>query len=425
MLKGSAREYYHMYLLSEELSFDEMIIRIKTHFETAERQRLMMSEWRNITLRRTIEQNPSKSIAECFEMIVLQLRKVQLGLPDRFRGDLSLRDAMIDAVRDIRECSLACYKPAATFEPLCADIRASITTEEYLKNNASLPASNSSFPLSPDHIDHQLDIDRRYGGGKMKQRVLHQFPEFQKVFYEKNKAFKTFKERLRMHNKPYDDHKIHQYVIECEGINDTFDDDEYDLYDSLILNLDLGNDGNDKKFSDAQYFTRYGEISGYDTVAKLNDQSVQHAIALIDSSYDSRSIHGETMVIPFKDFLPIKSPSLLSSENSPFSFTQSTRYLDSTFHGIIIDTGAAKVSTAGYNQFLALCKIQNLHLNKSQAGQARICFGIGTAISLGSTIIETKIGKITFHVVPSDTPFLLCLQDMDALHVKFDNLKTF
>ncbi|KAI0996916.1 hypothetical protein K3495_g11267, partial [Podosphaera aphanis] len=215
MLKGSAREYYHMYLLSEELSFDEMIIRIKTHFETAERQRLMMSKWRNITLRRTIEQNPSKSKAECFEMIVLQLRKVQLGLPDRFRGDLSLRDAMIDAVRDIRECSLACYKPAATFEALCADIRASIATEEYFKNNASLPASKSSYPLSPEHIHHQLYTDHRYGGGKMKQKEYYTSSRNSKKCFvckkegcwsskhtpdEKNKAFKAFKERLRMHN---------------------------------------------------------------------------------------------------------------------------------------------------------------------------------------------------------------------------------
>ncbi|KAI0997668.1 hypothetical protein K3495_g10517 [Podosphaera aphanis] len=230
-----------------------------------------MSKWRNITLRRTIEQHPSKSIAECFEMIVLQLRKVQLGLSDRFRGDLSLRDAMIDAVRDIRGCSLACCKPVATFKALCADKRASIATEKYLKNNASLPASKSSFPLLSDHIDHQLYTDRRYGGRKIKQKEYYTSSRnFKKCFVckkegcwsykhtpdEKNKAFKAFKERLQMHNKPYDDHKLRHYVIECEGINDTFDDDEYDLYDSLILNLDLGNDGNDKTFSDAQYFTR-------------------------------------------------------------------------------------------------------------------------------------------------------------------------
>ncbi|TQS36255.1 hypothetical protein Golomagni_03300 [Golovinomyces magnicellulatus] len=55
MLKGSAREYYHIYLLNRNLSFDEIVSRIRNHFETAERQQLMMSKWRKITLKRTIE----------------------------------------------------------------------------------------------------------------------------------------------------------------------------------------------------------------------------------------------------------------------------------------------------------------------------------------------------------------------------------
>jgi len=37
--------------------------------------------------------------------------------------------------------------------------------------------------------------------------------------------------------------------------------------------------------------------------------------------------------------------------------------------------------------------------------------------------IPTPIGDIPFHVVPANTPFLLCINDMDRMGVKLDNLE--
>ncbi|TQS33257.1 hypothetical protein Golomagni_06406 [Golovinomyces magnicellulatus] len=160
MLKGSAREYYHLHLMNNGLSFQEMTQKLRAHFETAERQLQMISKWKSITLMKIIGENPNKTVSECFELVVTEFRKTQLLLPSRFQGDLSLRDAIIDAVRDIRECSLACYKPAPTFEALCADIRASIATEERLKNVASTSASFKNFPTMPIPLeDQQLFTD--------------------------------------------------------------------------------------------------------------------------------------------------------------------------------------------------------------------------------------------------------------------------
>jgi hypothetical protein len=50
-------------------------------------------------------------------------------------------------------------------------------------------------------------------------------------------------------------------------------------------------------------------------------------------------------------------------------------------------------------------------------------FGIGSTSSIGSAKIVTPIGTIEFHIVKVDTPFLLCLADMDHLQVYFNNLK--
>ncbi|RKF62677.1 putative glycosyl [Erysiphe neolycopersici] len=84
-------------------------------------------------------------------------------LPSRYRGDESLRDAAVDAVRDVPECSFACYKPAPTFEALCADIRASIATKQRLNSKSSF--HSHSQPQSPNQAPtDQLYKDRRYGG---------------------------------------------------------------------------------------------------------------------------------------------------------------------------------------------------------------------------------------------------------------------
>ena len=50
-------------------------------------------------------------------------------------------------------------------------------------------------------------------------------------------------------------------------------------------------------------------------------------------------------------------------------------------------------------------------------------FGIGSTSSIGSARVSTPIGTVEFHIVKVNTPFLLCLADMDNLQVYFNNLK--
>ena len=62
-------------------------------------------------------------------------------------------------------------------------------------------------------------------------------------------------------------------------------------------------------------------------------------------------------------------------------------------------------------------------MDKSRAGAVNVQFGIGSTFSIGSLLLDTPIGIIEFHVVEADTPFLLCLEDMDKLNVYFNNLE--
>ena len=88
----------------------------------------------------------------------------------------------------------------------------------------------------------------------------------------------------------------------------------------------------------------------------------------------------------------------------------------------MLDTGTATASTAGYGQVQAYINTFKGHINTQMAGTVQACFGIGQTSSIRSITINSPIGNITFHIVRADTPFLLCLQDMDKLDIYFNNL---
>ena len=94
------------------------------------------------------------------------------------------------------------------------------------------------------------------------------------------------------------------------------------------------------------------------------------------------------------------------------------------FYGIMIDTETSKQSTARYGQYLAYKKnITPIQVNKAKAGAVNVQYGIGSTSSIRSLLLDTPIGIIKFHVVKTETLFLLCLEDMDKLNVYFNNLE--
>ncbi|RKF61671.1 hypothetical protein GcC1_154009, partial [Golovinomyces cichoracearum] len=79
------------------------------------------------------------------------------------------------------------------------------------------------------------------------------------------------------------------------------------------------------------------------------------------------------------------------------------------FYGICIDTGASYHSVAGYDQYMALSKLQNIEINKSTFDCVHATFGKGSASSIGSIDMTIPFGVFTFHILKIDIPFLLSL----------------
>jgi hypothetical protein len=51
-----------------------------------------------------------------------------------------------------------------------------------------------------------------------------------------------------------------------------------------------------------------------------------------------------------------------------------------------------------------------------------IQFGIGLAALIRSIIIKTLISLVDFYIIKANTPFLLCLIDIDKLQVYYNNI---
>ena len=102
------------------------------------------------------------------------------------------------------------------------------------------------------------------------------------------------------------------------------------------------------------------------------------------------------------------------------------RYSRELFYGILIDTGANLLSTAGRNQYEAYCAASGSQPTLRPSNHS-CTFGMGTTKALGAVEVAFPVGeevlKATFHVVDADIPFLLCLADMDRLGISYDNTK--
>lgn len=145
--------------------------------------------------------------------------------------------------------------------------------------------------------------------------------------------------------------------------------------------------------------TSFGTFDGAAVITKLSEQAIHHAF--------QAAARPGTSTLVVKDVVTYIA----------------SRYGNGIFMGILIDTEASERSTAGEHQLIALQRIQHIEFDKTRAGEARIQFGIGQAVSIGTAEVTTPIGTVIFHVVQANTPFLLCLRDMDLLRATFNNLR--
>ena len=88
----------------------------------------------------------------------------------------------------------------------------------------------------------------------------------------------------------------------------------------------------------------------------------------------------------------------------------------------MIDTEILAYSTINYEQFLAYNKIIETIINSIKTKIINVQFNIKLILFIKFIIITTFIDQIKFHVIKTDTFFLLCLIDFDRLNVYYNNI---
>lgn len=403
MLIDEARTFYFTKIAGKQESFENVIKAMKAEFETEQRQERITTEWEDTKLEDFKIKYPEKSILDVFDIMRNQLIHDQNILRSELQSDIVIRDKLYRACRNVPECNMALFKRSSTFQGASEDLRNCLAIQ------SQIGSSNTFTTNSSETIDsNNYYSDRKYYGKTSRYENQHKTPirvtEKKCFICKKNGCWSTNhpeKERKLYFNKfktkMQDNNKFYQYVIEYEGLDPDTSRDYNQFINDMQLEIDTETSTSETNCTSIYLTENFGEVNGEKIITELESHSVFH---IFSSNY---YINSNVKMTNIDLFL-------------------TSRYSSGIFMGIMIDTGAANISTAGRDQFIALQKIQDVKLNSSRAGEIKVQFGIGEAVSLGTMDVITPTGKITFHVVPADTPFLLSLQDLDNKNAQFDNL---
>ncbi|POS85439.1 hypothetical protein EPUL_003830 [Erysiphe pulchra] len=301
--------------------------------------------------------------------------------------DFELRSKLLAACEEDPDCSMACMLPAKTYQALIAQLRTSIS----LSLKVQKSQTTAHYTVN-GYENERFYADRQYHGQKRLQTssLSVNNKEQPKTNSGKKACFVCSKEGCcktihltgRKCTGPEKRHFLSDFeeLEPAQEIPDNFshfhvtqDDEESDDLEDFFRTGNFFSESQTETTLDVHtdfFPTLRGKVDGYTAVVSLRDKSIEHLLT------QSRPCLG-------------------------------SRYSSLKFEGILIDTGAAKVSTAGYNQFLALKRLRpKLKIDNSRAGEAYIIFGIGSTSSLGTTGVDTPVGTITFHITNLVTPFV-------------------
>lgn len=453
MLKGLAQAHYYNCSLSAK-SFDSACAHMRNFFEGPEYYRKNLTEWNAITLQHIITDNPEKSISQCLQLLIDKLCKQQHAIDAELRTPRILTNKLVTACQGIPACRIAVSNPSEDLAALINKLQSSIVAWE-TENPQNQP--QTFFTDRRYHCDQSRDNNRGFSGSNGYNRGGSHDSRSNESHYtrksdqgsnytrrpdcnnsvrklragcwvcgrnncrswkhsdtEQEKAKNAWKSKFtdrakgRFANRF--EERFQQYITECEAGEYSEDSEADNVFESLVLDIESGLNLQDNAdyatATPTSYLTHYGELT--------DNQAISASAALANKAF--------THLMTSKDITkatPAEDPFIYNS-------VATSRYTSDVFQGIVVDTGASTISTAGHNQFQALRQSNpsmELELDTSTRGQVTVQFGVGSTSSLGIANICTPIGEVQFHIVDVSTPFLLCLADMDRLQVYYDNIR--
>ena len=402
MLKGLAQDHFYNNQLSQR-TFIDACTNLRTFFEGPGYHRRNLDKWNATTLASIAEEDPKKSTYENVQLLINRLRQLQYGIMPDLRTVTFLHNKIVTACQGSPACRYAVSDPPSDLGGLINKLQSSITSYEKEKEQESISESyytDRRFRKNKPQERNQPQTRQNNTCYICKRENCRSWKHTQKE-QEESKARFRFRNSSRLNtNAPNFESRFNkayqQYITEFEG-----DDEEEDnlggTFEALLV--------------DTTAPTTSTESTEQ---IPLTDSATEQFIAqtLVNRTY----LHQLTLDQPSKTRAP--EPKVIDC-----LATETSRYNTDQFYGIVIDTGASEVSTAGYGQFQALQRSdQTVKLNTATKGAVTIKFGIGISSCIGSSRINTPVGDVEFYIMMAPTPFLLSLADMDRLSVYYNNL---
>jgi hypothetical protein len=435
MLKGLAQDHFYNNQLSQR-TYEEVCTNLKNFFEGPGYHRRNLDKWNSTTLTSITAENPQKSTYESVQLLINTLRQLQYGLQPALRSTEFLHNKIVTACQGSPACRYAVADPPADLGGLVHKLQSSITSYEKEQESTETfytdrryypkdrPGTRSRAPIQrPNRFNshHTNRPNSRFSAPNQcfvcKKEGCRSWKHSEKEQAAEEARFRSsYQERFKPSPGPDFEKRFQrsfrQYVMNYEGDDPDSDPGELDTFETLFMANSTDSDPEidpERQEQDTEaFFTSIGSLSrdlASSTVTELAKRALLHQLT------------GETPT-PLQATIPISQKDL-----SVYNMSLS-RYDSRQFHGIMIDTGAATCSTAGYGQFQAFQRTVTdpVELNTAKKGAVKVQFGIGSTSSLGSASIATPIGQVEFHIMSSNTPFLLSLADMDKLGAYFNNL---
>ncbi|KAM4062780.1 hypothetical protein HRG_007600 [Hirsutella rhossiliensis] len=370
ILTKRAKNFF-VHQVSRDSTFAEMYQKMKQHFDTEVNRQQYHTDWTSINFTQLRKESPEKPLCEILQALLDKLQLCQRALGNSYGGEDQLISTTIRACRGVPELEFALFVPAKTFEGLSSQLRSSLTTVSQRQ-----PGQPSQYLQDQD----QFFTDRRY------QHPADKRKKWTKRCYvcgkegcfstkhpddERKRAKERYLRERGFHGQKSSSRPFTTFLADYEG-----DPDEDQTSDSAD---DDSDDQSDSFFA----------------AAFLSNRAFRHRI---------HTVEGESICEESQHFLL-------------------DRYNRTSFQGILPDTGAAKISTAGIDQFRALQREMPTVQLRKNATIATVRFGGNEPTNtIGITTVITPIGEVVFHVINMSTPFLLCLKDMDRLGAYLNNV---
>lgn len=402
--------------IGPERRWDEMYDLLDVHFNTTVNHTQYYTDWTGITFARLRNENSEKSPLEILELLFDKLQLAQRALGEGFQGEIPLHTSVVRACRGIHELEPALIHQKLTCEALFSDLRASLNTAIERKASNSYLAEEPYAGIAPEAyiIDRRFTNNRTrgnrpafgtrfpsnrpaFGPGRTQQTTAGYRPKvpYGGRTFQRGTCRVCHKQGCWSTNHSYEERsKTHtQYLQACNEIGqDPLPQKEYEAF---VQNWEEP----PETFDD-------DEDEGYDD---LDPDSVRQGIANLTDAAFLHRLTGEDIY---------SSKPVVRADQ----FSLSGQY-NQTYQGELWDTGAAQLSTVGRPQAEAYVRENpNIKIDWTP-GSAEIRFGNAPPISsIGTIDVRNQLGTTKYHILETQTPFLLSLYDADRLKAYYNNI---